>query len=82
MWRSAIPRGARQFANGDEGINRAVHYIADLKPAGIILEAAGRLEMPLAAALQAARLPVAIINPRQGVRFRPRDRCPGQDRRH
>jgi len=56
---------ARQFANDDEGINRAVRYIADLKPAGIILEATGRLEMPLAAALQAARLPVVIINPRQ-----------------
>lgn len=56
---------ARQFANDDEGINQAVHYIVGLKPAGIILEATGRLEMPLAASLQAARMPVAIINPRQ-----------------
>jgi len=56
---------AWQFANDDEGISQAVRYIAGLKPAGIILEATGHLEMPLAAALQAARLPVAIINPRQ-----------------
>jgi transposase len=55
----------RQFANDDEGISQAVRYIASLKPAGIILEATGHLEMPLAAALQAIRLPVAVINPRQ-----------------
>ena len=56
---------AQQFGNDDEGISRAVRYIAGLKPAGIILEATGGLEMPLAAALQAACLPVAVINPRQ-----------------
>jgi transposase len=55
----------RQFVNDDEGISQAVHYIASVKPAGIILEATGNLEMPLAAALQAGRLPVAVINPRQ-----------------
>ncbi len=57
--------GVRQFANDHEGITNAVQYIAGLKPAGIILEATGNLEMPLAAALQAGRLPVAVINPRQ-----------------
>ncbi len=55
----------QQFANNDDGVSRAVCYIAGLKPAGIILEATGGLEMPLAAALQAACLPVAVINPRQ-----------------
>ena len=54
-----------QFVNDDEGISQAVHYIASVKPAGIILEATGNLEMPMAAALQASRLPVAVINPRQ-----------------
>ena len=54
-----------QFVNDDEGISQAVHHIASVKPAGIILEATGNLEMPLAAALQASRLPVAVINPRQ-----------------
>ena len=56
---------ARQFANNDEGISQAVRYIAGIKPVGVILEATGNLEMPLAAALQAGRLPVAVINPRQ-----------------
>jgi transposase len=55
----------RQFANNDEGINQAVRYISGMKPAGIILEATGNLEMPLAAALQAGGLPVVVINPRQ-----------------
>ncbi|MFC1990005.1 IS110 family transposase [Chloroflexota bacterium] len=55
----------RQFTNDHEGITNAVQYIAGLKPSGVILEATGHLEMPLAAALQADRLPVAVINPRQ-----------------
>jgi transposase len=56
---------ARQFNNNHEGITSAVHYIAGLKPVRIILEATGHFEMPLAAALQASRLPVVIVNPRQ-----------------
>jgi transposase len=55
----------RQFSNDDEGIHMAVRYMAEFKPTGIILEATGHLEMPLAAALQAEHLPVAIVNPRQ-----------------
>jgi transposase len=55
----------RQFENDHEGITGAVRYIAGLKPAKIILEATGHYEMPLAAALQASRLPVVIVNPRQ-----------------
>ena len=55
----------RQFANNDEGIGEAVRYISRVKPSGIILEATGNLEMPLAAALQGGGLPVVVINPRQ-----------------
>jgi transposase len=36
-----------------------------LRPARIVLEATGGLERPLLAALQAARLPVVLVNPRQ-----------------
>ena len=56
---------ARQFANDDKGISQAVSYIAGFRPAMIILEATGNLELPLAAALQADRMPVVVINPRQ-----------------
>jgi transposase len=55
----------RQFTNDHEGITNAVHYIACLKTARIIIEAISRLEIPLAAALYADHLPVVIINPRQ-----------------
>jgi len=55
----------RQFTNDDEGISQAIRYIASVKPARIILEATGNLEMPLAVALQADNLPVVVINPRQ-----------------
>ena len=54
-----------QFTNDFEGITLAVQYIAPLQPAGIILEATGNLEIPLAAMLQAVCLPVVIVNPRQ-----------------
>ena len=54
-----------QFKNDHEGITSAVRYIAGLKPARIILEATGKYEIPLAAELQANRLPVVIVNPRQ-----------------
>ena len=55
----------RQFNNDHQGIVSAVRYIAGLKPSKIVLEATGRLEMPLAAELQSKRLPVVIVNPRQ-----------------
>ena len=42
-----------------------VAQLQDLKPAGVVMEATGGLEVPLAAALAAAKLPVAVVNPRQ-----------------
>ena len=56
---------ARQFSNDHKGITSAVRYITGVKPAKIILEATGHYELPMAASLQANRLPVVIINPRQ-----------------
>ena len=44
--------GVRQFANDHEGVTNAVRYIAGLKPTRIIIEATGRLEMPLAAIIR------------------------------
>lgn len=55
----------RQFNNDPKGIARTVRYLAGLQPSRIILEATGRYEIPLAAALQAKRLPAVIVNPRQ-----------------
>ena len=42
-----------------------VAKVQDLRPAGVVMEATGGLEVPLAAALAAVKLPVAVVNPRQ-----------------
>jgi transposase len=61
--------GTHQFTNDQEGITQAIEHIARLQPAGIIVEATGGLEMPLAAELQTKGLPVVIINPRHAHDF-------------
>ena len=47
------------------GVDYLVAQLKDLKPTGVITESTGGLELPLAAALAAAYLPVAVVNPRQ-----------------
>ena len=42
-----------------------VNRLKELQPALIVLEATGGLELPVAAALAAAGLPVAVVNPRR-----------------
>ena len=42
-----------------------VAQLQTLQPAAVILESTGGLELPLVAALAAAALPVAVVNPRQ-----------------
>ncbi len=63
------------------GVDDLVAQLIDLKPAGVITESTGGLELPLVAALGAAALPVAVVNParygtspsRQDVWLRPTD---------
>lgn len=60
------PTGRSWSVSYDEaGVNDLVAQLKDLKPAGVITESTGGLELPLAAALAAATLPVAVVNPRQ-----------------
>lgn len=47
------------------GIGDLASQLENLKPATVLLEAAGGLEVPLAAALAASALPVVAVNPRQ-----------------
>ena len=49
----------------EAGVDDLVAQLKDLKPAGVITESTGGLELPLVAALAAASLPVAVVNPRQ-----------------
>ncbi len=52
-----------QFSNDKKGIGQAVRTIQSQQPALVVMEASGGLEMPLAAQLEAAALPVVVANP-------------------
>ena len=56
---------AWRSANDPAGIDTLAERIAGLGPALVVLEATGRYEAPCAAALAAAGVPVAVVNPRQ-----------------
>jgi transposase len=59
------PKQRWSFTNNDEGINQAITCLQEMTPGLVVLEATGGLELPLTAALAAAGLPVAVVNPRQ-----------------
>ena len=48
-----------------KGVRKLVFQMKALKPAMVLLEASGGLELSLVAALAAAALPVVVVNPRQ-----------------
>lgn len=56
-------------ANTTKGIDETVTRLTALEPNCIVLEATGGYEFKLAAALCVARLPVALVNPRQVRNF-------------
>lgn len=51
--------------NTDEGIRTLVDRLRELAPALVVLEATGGYQVPVAAALGLAGIPVAVVNPRQ-----------------
>lgn len=53
------------YANDDGGIAQLVGELRKVTPTLIVLEATGGLERALVAQLLAAKLPVAVVNPRQ-----------------
>jgi transposase len=63
---AARPSGERQQApNTEAGISGLVEQWRAAPPTAIVVEATGRLEVPLVSALAAAGLPVSVVNPRQ-----------------
>jgi transposase len=58
-----------QVERTESGIQALVEQLKKLPVALIVLEATGGLEIPVAAALAAAQLPVAVVNPRQAREF-------------
>lgn len=55
--------------NSAAGIKSAIQRLKPLKPARIIIEATGRLELPFVLAAQKASLPVTVANPKYIRRF-------------
>ena len=53
------------FGYDDESVAALIERLVAVAPALIVLEATGGMEVRLAAALAAAGLPVAVVNPRQ-----------------
>ncbi len=60
---------ATRYANDADGHTALVHALAPLGVALVVMEATGGYEAALACALQAADVPVAVINPRQARDF-------------
>jgi transposase len=59
----------RRFLNEDAGREKLCEWLKARNPTLIVMEATGGLEMPVAALLAAAGLPVAVVNPRQARDF-------------
>src|SRR3954453_12974794 len=69
---SAIRPGTKAAArdpNDPAGIAALVSRLKPINPTLVVVEATGGLELPLAAALQVAKISVAAINPRQARDF-------------
>jgi transposase len=60
---------ATRYTNDADGHTALVHALAPLDVALVVMEATGGYEAALACALQAAGVPVAVINPRQARDF-------------
>jgi transposase len=56
-------------SNDPAGTQTLLARLAKERPALVILEATGGFERPVAAALAAAGLPIAVVNPRQAREF-------------
>jgi transposase len=56
-------------SNDDRGIADLVARLKALRPALVVLEATGGIELPLVGALAAVGLPVVVVNPRQTREF-------------
>jgi len=60
------PAGERVvIPHTEEGIATLVEQLRARRPACVVLEATGGLQVPLASALAVAGIPVAVVNPRQ-----------------
>ena len=70
-WLDVAILGGELWRTGQSSceLNALAKRLAALRPVLVVCEATGGLEAPLALALDAAGVPVAVINPRQGRDF-------------
>lgn len=61
--------GTQRFSNDDIGVSRAVAWLREREPAGVVVEATGGYERALLLAASDAGLPVAVVNARQVREF-------------
>jgi len=59
----------KSFDNNEAGFQQLIECLSNTSPSRIVLEATGGLEMPVAASLANAGLPVVIVNPRHVRNF-------------
>ena len=57
--------GTFTVPNTDEGVRELVAALRDTSPALVVMESTGGFEVPAAAALAAADIPLVVANPRQ-----------------
>ena len=63
---AVVPSGESwQFGNDGQGIDALLERLGRIHPVLVVLEATGGAEASVAAALAAAGMPVAVVNPRQ-----------------
>lgn len=55
----------KRYPNDTRGIATIMDEIVPLGPSGVVLEATGGFEMPIAGELELVGLPVSLVNPRQ-----------------
>jgi len=63
---AVVPSGdKRQFSNDEAGLSKLLGMLVKLAPTLVVMEPTGGFEVPLAGALAAEGLPVAVVNARQ-----------------
>jgi len=63
------PDGVAKRFEREAELEALCEFLTPLAPSRVVLEATGGFEVPVAAALAAAKLPVVVINPRQARDF-------------
>ena len=54
-----------QFSNNEEGHARLTKQLLEVKPTLVVLESTGNYQLEVSLVLQAAKVPLAVVNPRQ-----------------